>query len=530
MEKEITKKQITQIIRRRKKGFITLFLFVFLIGFVIAIALHPIYKSEAIIRVNEQEIPENYVQSSLDEYVEARIEKINQQILNRPSLEQIIEDLKLYPEGANNVNISEIIEKFRENIGLEMIVSEMQSKPGGKDVSFAIAFNLSYEGRDPKIVQLVTDKLSNLYVEADARRKQRVVSATTDFLKIELERLKANIESQEKKISEFKKEHLRELPSDIGSNIHTVSQLERELDVADLRLRNLQEKKLYLESQLATTEPFYPIVIEGDKIAANPNQRLRELNIQLTKLRSIYSDRHPDIKNLQREINELESKIQNSKTKISDEKPENPAYINLVTQVNAINLEIQAIEEDKKNISASLEKYQERIQKAPVLEKELNALTRDYEASKIKYQEILTELMAAQAASEVEGKQQGERFVIASPAYLPTKPYKPNRLMIILVSLIIAIGASFIFAAFQEGLDDTIKTADQLKQITGVPFFSSISFITTDSEKRLKRLKKLAWFLIIIACVGVASYFVNENVIKLDYLWSIIVERLKMIA
>ena len=530
MEKEITKNQLTQIIRRRKKCFLTLFLFVFLIGFVVAIVLHPIYKSEAIIRVNEQEIPENYVQSTFNEYVEARVEKINQQILNRPRLQKIIEDLKLYPEGTDNLNISEIIEKFRENIGLEMIVSEMQSKPGGKDVSFTVAFNLSYEGRDPKIVQLVTDKIANLYVEEDARRKQRVVLATTDFLKIELERLKANIESQEKKISEFKREHLRELPSDIGSNIQAVSQLERELDVAEIKLRNLEEKKLFLESQLATTEPFYPVVIEGDKIAANPSQRLKELNIQLTKLRSIYSDRHPDIKNLKREINELESKIQNSKTKITNEQPENPAYISLVTQINAIDLEIQGIEKDEKNISASIEKYQERIQKAPTLEKELNALTRDYEASKIKYQEILTELMAAQTAREIEGKQQGERFVIASPAYLPTKPYKPNRLMIILVSFIIAIGASFIFAAFQEGLDDTIKTADQLKQITGVPFFSSISFITTDSERRLQKLKKLIWFLVIVACVGIASYFVNEKLIKLDYLWSIVVERLKMIA
>ena len=530
MEKEITKQQINQIIRRRKNTFLALFLSLFFIGFVIAIALHPIYKSEVIIRVNEQEIPENYVQATLDDYVEARIEKISQQILNRSSLGKILEDLRLYPAGANNPNISEAIEKFRENIGQEMIVSEMQSKPGGKNVSFAVAFNLSYQGKDPKIVQLVTDKLANLYVEEDARRTQKVVSATNDFLKIELDRLKVNIESQEKKISEFKKEHLRELPSDVNSNVQAVAQAERELAAADIKLRNLHEKKLFLESQLSTTEPFYPVIIEGDKIAANPNQRLKELNIQLTKLRSIYSEKHPDIKNLKREIDELESKIQNSNTKVSDEKPENPAYISLETQLNAINLEIQGVEEDKKNLSASMEKYQERLQKAPLLENELNALTRDYEASKIKYQELLTGLMTAQATREIEGKQQGERFVIASPAYLPTKPFKPNRLMIILVSFIIAIGISFIFTAFQEGLDDSVKTADQLKQITGVPLFSTISFIRTDNEKRLQRLKLIAWFCIIVACIGVALYFVNQNFIKLDYLWSIIVERLKMIA
>jgi len=583
MEKEITKNQINQIIRRRKKGFITIFAIIFLAGFVIALALHPIYKSEAMIRVNDQEIPDNFVQSTLNEYVESRIEKINQQVLGRPRLQKVIEDLNLFSDENNKENSYEIVEKFRKNINLELIVSEMQSKPGGKNLSFAVAFNLSYEGRDPETVQRVTDKLANLYVEEDVKRKQRVVSATADFLKLELERIKANIDLQERKISEFKKTNLRELPSDINSNIQTITRLERELDVAEMKLRGLNEKKLYLESALATIEPLSPVVIEGDKIAANPNQRLKELHIQLTKLKSIYSDKHPDIKNLKREISELETQVEasdisvekvkrlnqlenelaamegklgsehpdvkaikrelavlekeinNSMTekvmlKISEEKPDNPAYINLVTQINTINLEIQAIKEDKNNIKNSIEKYQQIIQKAPALEKELNELTRDYEASKSKYQEILNELMAAQVAKEIEGKQQGERFIIASPAYLPTKPYKPNRLVIVLVSLIIAIGASFIFSAFQEAIDDSIKTTDQIRQVLNAPVLTSISYIVTDREKRIRRFKRTIWVLFAILVVAAFLYFVNQHVIKLEYLWGVIFERIMMIV
>jgi uncharacterized protein involved in exopolysaccharide biosynthesis len=583
MEKEITKKQIVQIIRRRKKSFITIFSLIFLTGLGIAIALHPMYKSEAMITVNAQEIPENYVQSTLNEYVEARIEKINQQVLSRPRLQKVVQDLNLFSEEINQANIYEIIEKFRENINLEMIISEMQSKPGGKNLSFTVAFNLSYEGKDPTTVQRVADKLANLYVEEDTKRKQRVVSATKDFLEVELERLKANIDLQEKKISEFKNKHLRELPSNINSNIQRVTRFERELEVADMQIRSLNEKKLFLESQLATVEPLSPIVIEGDKIATNPSQRLKELNIQLTKLKSIYSDRHPDIKKIKREIKELETQVQNSdmsiekikrqrqlendlvslesklgsdhpdvkeikreiavlekeinnsmtetaKLKISEEKPDNPAYISLMTQLNAINLEIQAIQEDKKNIIQSIEKYQRIIQKAPNLEKELNSLTRDYEASKGKYEEILNELMAAQVAKEIEGTQQGERFVIASPANLPTKPYKPNRLVIILVGLIIAIGASFIFSAFQESIDDTIKTAEQIQQITDVPVLTSISYIASAREKRTRWLKRITCLLFMTIFIGFCLYFADKYFIKLDHLWGIILERLKMIA
>ena len=46
------------IITRRKKGFWAVFMTIFLAGIITAIALPPIYKSEAIIQVEEQKIPE----------------------------------------------------------------------------------------------------------------------------------------------------------------------------------------------------------------------------------------------------------------------------------------------------------------------------------------------------------------------------------------------------------------------------------------------------------------------------------------
>jgi uncharacterized protein involved in exopolysaccharide biosynthesis len=583
MDKEFDRIKMKDIIRRRKKSSTVIFLSLFLTGMTIALALAPIYKSEALIRIEDQEVQENLINPITDDYIEKRIEKINQQVLSHVNLEEIIEKYNLYSEDNKLTDVSELVVKLRENIFMEAVVSEMRSKPGGKSLSFTVAFNLSFEGKNPEIVQKVTDTLANLYIEEDFKRTERVLTATRDFLKAELERLKNDIEIQEKKVSEFKKKHLREMPSDLNYNIHVVSRLERELDQADMKLLNLNEKKIFLESQLAIIEPLTPIVVEGEKIAMNPNQRLKELSIQLTKLKSIYSDKHPDIKNLKKEINELESQVQASdnsvdkikrlehlenklaslenklgtrhpdvkalkneiailskevdnlmtettKLRISEEQPDNPAYINLLTQINVIKTEIKAIQEDKIKISGSIQNYQQRIEKGPAVEKELNALTRDYEAAQKKYNEVWNELSAAQVAKKVEGNQRGQRFILASPAYLPIKPEKPNRLAFILVSFIIAIAISSLFATFQESIDDSIRTTDQLKQITEVPVLTSISYVTTDREKRIKRLKKITWLILIIIFVGSCLYFANKYLIELDYLWSIILERIKMIA
>ncbi|MHC4216097.1 MAG: Wzz/FepE/Etk N-terminal domain-containing protein, partial [Planctomycetota bacterium] len=249
MDKELDRIQINNIIRRRKKSFILIFTFLFLVGFIVAIALPPTYKSEAMIRVEDREIQEGFVQQTTDDYVEQRIGKINQQILSHPKLEKIVNKFNLYAKDKNQTNISGLVAKLRKDILLETIVSEMQSKPGGRHLSFTVAFNLSYQGKDPETVQKVTSTLADLYIKEDIKSTKRILSATSDFLEAELDRLKKDIEIQEKKVSEFKEKHSRELPSDLGYNMMAVSRLERELDRANLELRTLNEKKIFLESQ-----------------------------------------------------------------------------------------------------------------------------------------------------------------------------------------------------------------------------------------------------------------------------------------
>jgi hypothetical protein len=92
------------------------------------------------------------------------------------------------------------------------------------------------------------------------------------------------------------------------------------------------------------------------------------------------------------------------------------------------------------------------------------------------------------------------------------------------------VGAGLGISAAREGIDNSITTADQIKEITGVPVLSSISFIVTDHEKNLNRLKKLGWIFILVIFVGIGLYCIEQYVINLNELWTIILDRLKIIA
>ena len=90
--------EIKGIIKRRKNVFIISFLIIFMVGVIVALVLPPIYTSEAMIRVEDQQIPENLVQSTITDYAEERIRKISQEILSRPKLLEIIDRFDLYPD------------------------------------------------------------------------------------------------------------------------------------------------------------------------------------------------------------------------------------------------------------------------------------------------------------------------------------------------------------------------------------------------------------------------------------------------
>ncbi len=574
---------IKGIIKRRKKAFMVSFLIVFTIGVIVALALTPIFTSQAMIRVEDQQIPENLIQSTITDYADERIRKISQEILSRPKLLEIIDRFELYADLREKETRSELVDRMKDDIELQTIEARTQARGSGKEISALVAFTLSFQGKDPEKVYQVADTLSKLYLEEDIKTRAKFISGTTEFLKSEAERLKTEISLHEKGISDFKQNHLRELPEDRGYNLSAISRLERELDQSEMRLQMLQEQTVLLQSRLANIEPLTPILIDGEDLALNPTQRLKKLRLELASMQSVYSEKHPNIIKIKKEIAKLEKEVSTSdnsvgkikklqqleiklataearfgsrhpdvkalkkevallrqqvsglttedvQMKISAEMPDNPIYITLKTQLETLEMQIRNLRDAKPRLLSEIEDYRIRMERAPIVEKELNALTRDYETLKQKYAELSNKLMNAQLAQEMEGKEKGERFNITSPAYLPQEPDKPNRRMIIILSFVLAFGFSTTLVALQEGLDVSVKSSNQLKQLTNIPVLSTISYIETDKERREHRLKSLVWIGTALSCAGIALFFIHQFVINLDRLWQVFVERLLMVA
>ncbi len=564
---------LKDIVRRRKKGFLLSFLFIFILGVILALVLPSIYLSRSTILIENQLIPSEYVQTTITGFVEERLQVITQQIMSRSRLTEIIKRFDLYQDMRARYTTEEILEKMREDISLETISADVIDRRTGRPTSATIAFSLSYEGKNPSTVQKVGNVLASLYLEMNLKSREQRASTTTDFFEQELVALRKQMDEVQGRITAFKQAHIGELPEYGGVNLQTIGRLESQLNQIQGQIGSLRERKILLEGQIANVDPLKSIMTDDGKAVMNPVERLKYLRLQLISLKSSLSIKHPDIKRLQKEIRELEAdvggegdtsldkikrldelttrlaalkakrgpkhpdvvklgkeidtlsrEVNQLKTgeirkSVVEEKPDNPAYISLETQIASTDLEIARLRKQEGQIRAQSADYRRKIEAAPLVEREYNRLLRDHESARIKYNELMNKLMEAKVAQGMEESQRGERFTIIDPAQLPERPYKPNRLAIILIALVLGLGAGVGMAALREALDDSVKTMDQLVDLTGVPVLSAISLMETDQERRSRRLKKLWWTLVILGLIALALFLVHQFVMPLEILW-----------
>ena len=534
MDIKLSLTDIQGFIRRRYKTSLFIFVLILLAAGVVAIVLPPMYKSSAMILIEEQQIPTDYIKSTITSYAEERLQMVTRQIMKYSQLRNIIQQFDLYPEMVANDDMGRAVDKLKRSIERETI-----SFRGGNKSS-TLAFSLSYEGYDPKTVMKVTEALSKLYLQEEYKAREKLASVTTDFLKQELKSLKDQVKIHESRMTEFKSKHIGALPENTAFNLQNASRMELELERINTSIRSLEDRKIYLKGQLANVEPLEPVTTAQGKLASNPKQRLKGLRLELLQLQARLSDKHPDIRKLKAEIKKLEAqvgtsdqavekvKLLNNKraklaemkgrlsakhpdvvrltkevnilsrqvdnlltdksiTEISEGHPDNPAYINLLTQVAAADAEIKSLKEKEGNIQKNLADLQSKLSSAPLLEQEYNEIAMDLNNAKQKYKEILNNLTTAQVAQKMERQQKGEKFTILEPAYFPSSPHRPNRIAIVVLGFMFGLCVAFSVAVIQEGMDHTLKDTKELAKISNLPVLSSLSLVQTVEEHRRKR-------------------------------------------
>ena len=498
-----------EVLKRRKWSLILPAVLVFFLAVLIALILPPVYKSSSTILIEQQEIPVDFVSATVTSFAEQRLQTINARIMSTTRLLEIINQMNLYKDLRNKLTTEEIVGKMREDVKMAPISVEVVDQRTGRPTMATIAFTLSYEGKDsPDIIQKVTNLLVSLFLEENLKVRERQTTETYEFLEEEAARVKGELDKLSETLAAFKKEHMNELPEFLQVNLNNVEQTERNIQGLKIQLQSLKQREDDLMGELAVIQP--KLAEEEDK------NRLKNLKDTLTSLKTFYSDEYPDVIKLKAQIKALEDRQENEEKTDdkNDERPDNPAYITIDSQLQRTRNEIEITEKQISELSKKRDTYQNRILATAKIQAQYENLVGERDASQLKYNDLLRKSMEAKVAQGLEREQKGERFTLMDPASFPEKPFKPNRLAIMLIGIVLGIGAGVGLAALKEVMDTTVKDAHGLAMAAPLPILAEIPDIITAAEKKAVRRRRLmltgSMLIILFGGIIIFHFFIMD--------------------
>lgn len=547
------------VLRRRKAQLLVPMLAVFVIAAAIAFGLPPVYRSTATILIEQQDIPQDLVRSTVTGYATERIQTISQRVMTRENLWNIVEKYDLFPEERRSGDVDAILSNMQKNVEVQMVSADIIDPRSGRQGKATIAFDLSFYYGEAEAAKEVVDELVSLYLEENIRIREQMASETSSFLSEEANRLSAHIAELEAALASFKEKNVGQMPELMSLNMSLIERTERELEDTRREASSLEERKVFLESQLAQLEPN-----TGD----SPEGRLRSLQMQLLRASSIYSPDHPDIINLRREIEvlkaqigggndkrdiesqilQLQSELAAAREKYSDDypdvirlkkslaslneelrglaqgegvptdafQPDNPAYVATKTQLEAVRIGLKTAQEKVDRLKTKLAGYEDRIVQMPRVEQESVAMRREYDNSVQKYHEIKQKLLEAQVSEQLEKDQKAERFSLIDPPIVPGEPYQPNRIGILLLGAVLAMVMGLGVASVAEYMDQTVRGSRGVSVLLGSPPIATIPYFETGGtavhpQRRLLVIGTLVLALLIVAVWVAKALFLSGD-------------------
>lgn len=561
-ESEIKLADVVAALKRRAKLLIATAAVVFFIGAALAVLLPSIYRSEAIILIEKQEIPTDLVRSTVTSFADQRIQVISQRVMSSSNLMRIIDEYELYVDEKLREPREEILDRMRSDISLEMISADVVDPKSGRPTETNIAFSLSFENPSAQKSQRVVNELVTLFLNENIRSRADSAAETTTFLNDEAESLRARVAELEKLIADFKDKHANSRPELEGLTRDLMNRTELHLSEVERRIHETVQQKIYLEAELVQHEPVLPdagprgtsaleqlrtaeaqlsaaeasygeahpdvirlrkqaealrLTVEPLAARALYEEQLASLRMKHNSLLERYDDQHPDTVKIGRQIDNLQRKLDGIGPDVA-ETPNNPAYVALAARLDASRAQLASLEIKRNELTAKLDGYSNSLMLIPDAEAEYRALSRDYENALAKYREISSKQMEAKLSENLESERKGEKFTLIEPPLLPEQPAKPNRPAILLIAFVLSIISSLGIVRLIEMMDDRIRGRRDIQEVFSAPPLAYIPVIELDG--RAGGFTRHVWRLVVIAAifvVGVAA--IHFTIMPIDVFW-----------
>jgi len=401
-----------ELFKRRWPYFVIPFVIIAAIGVGTAFLWPPTYLSEGKVLVQSQQIPSELVRPTVTSAAQERIQVIEQRTMTRDNLVAIADKFQLYPEKRTLMSVTELVELMKKNTKIAPVELKLDFKQKTRAAleNPTIVFSVGFEYGDAATATRVANELMTRILSEDLRDRTSRANDTTKFLARDVQKLQGDNAALDKRI-------------------------------AQLRL-----------SQGGS----------GSSGTDQPATLLSQLKADLVQKSALYSDRHPLIQSLKRQIEALE-KAASSPTN-----------------------------------------------KEATADASLDVLVAQQEALQKTLDQASAKLDAARLGETLEKDQQSEKLEVIEQPTVPQEPIKPNRPKVAALALLLALMAGAGLTVVAETLDKGIRRTSDILGIVDSQLVISIPYIVTVAELRRRKRRRVLLILgslLVFVGVLIGAYF-----------------------
>ena len=565
-----------EALKRRRKPALAIALGLLLLGG-LGIYLWPnAYTSTAVILIQDPDIPPGLVPSTVTTYASRQIQYINQRVMTRTNLAQIIEKFDLFADERKYVPTLLLVGDVEKDINID-VIDVPQTGATGQQGSTTIAFKLGFEHKSPQVARDVANELVSLYLAENVRARTEQTAGTSQFMQVEVDRLDAEVKNLESQIADIKRQNEGGLPELMSFNMSLLNSLNNDLGEVERQLQSMRENKIMLDAQLASLQPIAGTFTPEGKPISSPIEQLKALQTELARLEGHYSPDHPDVLRVRRDLEAVrgqlgtdidlkqnagsltEARLQLAKARASytadspqvkdaersvasleagaREPPrralgkleaDNPVYIQVRAQRESMDSLERSLLTKQAELRARRADVEAKTLKSSDVERDLGALQRRLQSTADSYQNARERLSVATMGQALETQSKGERFELVEPPDLPLLPSSPNRPVLLALLILLVLAAGLGWPQVAESMDEGIHGARAIERVQGAPPIAEIPLIETVEDRKHERNVRVGALLIAPVAIAILLALVHFFWIHLDVLWYVGLRRIGM--
>ena len=459
---EVHFRDLWHVVVKRKWSIIAFFLIAVVATAIGTLMQTPIYRAEITLRIDSEAskiIPfKDGVQFDTGDpdYFQTQLELLK----SRSLAERIVTQMKLkVPVAATPPARPWWEELFRKDNPQDVPFSpEEAAKAAARNVAdslragFGVApikntkmVRVSYASADPRLAAEVLNALAQNFISFNLEQRYDQSSYAKAFLEEKLAETKAKLESNERALIDFQRENA----------IVTVDDRQT---VLSSTLADYSSAANKAEQDLAKSEALYELIKTSPEAAPQviESKSVQALKEQRAKLQSEYADNlrifkpgYPKMQQLQVQMDEIDKSIKAEIDAVR--KSVETSYQGLLAQQKSIHAKLEQTKKDVLDLQGRSIRY--------------NILKRDVDTDRAIYNSLLQRLNEV----GVTGGTGANNVAVVDRAEVPSAPFKPDLRQNLIIAMLLGLIGGIALAFFLEHLDDTIRTPEDMEQLTQLP-------------------------------------------------------------